>query len=168
MTWTPFASDFSRYLPRRTSHSKVVLYTAGDSFLALSLLTLRVPVSRIVAVVTVAVDSSVELYNTGRRFEWGFFAWIGGCLVAVLFWDTELLVGRFAELSRSVGDLGFLAGILGAGVLYMLMYKMPVPTGLLRTRKAARQQAEAEAAAEAGPDASATAPETKPATELEG
>lgn len=180
---------------------------------ALSLLTLKVPVSRIVAVVIVAVvslgmtllmqddpyggfynflsvlaylvvpfstvllldyyfrmrkpavDSSVELYNTGRRFEWGFFAWIGGCLISMLFWDTELLVGPFAELSRSVGDLGFLAGILGAGVLYMLTYRLPVPTGLLRTRKAARQQAEAEAAAEADADASATAPETKPAVE---
>ena len=180
---------------------------------ALSLLTLKVPVSRIVAVVIVAVvslgmtllmqddpyggfynflsvlaylvvpfstvllldyylrmrkpavDSSVELYNTGRRFEWGFFAWIGGCLVSMLFWDTELLAGPLAELSRSMGDLGFLAGILGAGVLYMLTYKLPVPTGLLRTRKAARQQAEAEAAAEADADASATAAETRPNTE---
>ena len=69
------------------------------------------------------------------------------------------------DSSRSVGDLGFLAGILGAGVLYMLTYRLPVPTGLLRTRKAARQQAEAEAAAEADADASATAPETKPAVE---
>ena len=111
-----------------------------------------------------AVDSSVELYNTGRRFEWGFFAWIGGCLISMLFWDTELLAGPLAELSRSVGDLGFLAGILGAGVLYMLTYRLPVPTGLLRTRKAARQQAEAEAAAEAD----AGDAKTKPAAELEG
>ncbi|MGC5076646.1 purine-cytosine permease family protein [Agrococcus sp. DT81.2] len=35
MTWTPFASDFSRYLPRSTSHTKVTLFTAGGSFVAM-------------------------------------------------------------------------------------------------------------------------------------
>jgi len=35
MTWTPFASDFSRYLPRTTSHARVVAYTSGGSFLAM-------------------------------------------------------------------------------------------------------------------------------------
>ncbi|WP_411722371.1 purine-cytosine permease family protein [Mycetocola sp.] len=35
MTWTPFASDFSRYLPRTTSHAKVMIYTAGGSFAAM-------------------------------------------------------------------------------------------------------------------------------------
>lgn len=35
MTWTPFASDFSRYLPRNTSHAKVVGYTAAGSFIAM-------------------------------------------------------------------------------------------------------------------------------------
>ena len=121
------------------------------------------------------IGIGVVTLASSTLLEWGFFAWIGGCLISMLFWDTELLVGPFAELSRSVGDLGFLAGILGAGVLYMLMYKLPVPTGLLRTRKAARQQAEAEAAAEADSAAetkpaveTTPADETKPATELEG
>lgn len=35
MTWTPFASDFSRYLPRKTSHAKIVFYTAAGGFLSL-------------------------------------------------------------------------------------------------------------------------------------
>ncbi|WP_018297345.1 purine-cytosine permease family protein [Corynebacterium lubricantis] len=35
MTWTPFASDFSRYLPRKTSHAKIVGFTTGGSFLSL-------------------------------------------------------------------------------------------------------------------------------------
>ncbi len=35
MTWTPFASDFSRYLPRQTLHTQVVAYTAGGTFLAM-------------------------------------------------------------------------------------------------------------------------------------
>ncbi|MGO1545292.1 MAG: purine-cytosine permease family protein [Gulosibacter sp.] len=35
MTWTPFASDFSRYLPKNISHAKVATYTAGGSFVSL-------------------------------------------------------------------------------------------------------------------------------------
>lgn len=35
MTWTPFASDFSRYLPRSVSKGKIVAYTAGGGFLSL-------------------------------------------------------------------------------------------------------------------------------------
>src|SRR5699024_10787707 len=35
MTWTPFASDFSRYLPRNTSQKKIVANTAGGGFLSL-------------------------------------------------------------------------------------------------------------------------------------
>ncbi|MDI2098288.1 purine-cytosine permease family protein [Ruicaihuangia caeni] len=35
MTWTPFASDFSRYLSPKTSHTKVMAYTAGGSFAAM-------------------------------------------------------------------------------------------------------------------------------------
>lgn len=35
MTWTPFASDFSRYLPRKTPHTRIVAFTAGGSFLAM-------------------------------------------------------------------------------------------------------------------------------------
>lgn len=35
MTWTPFASDFSRYLPTTTSHTKVAVYTAAGNGLAM-------------------------------------------------------------------------------------------------------------------------------------
>jgi purine-cytosine permease-like protein len=35
MTWAPFASDFSRYLPSETSHSKVMFFTASGNFIAL-------------------------------------------------------------------------------------------------------------------------------------
>lgn len=35
LTWTPFASDFSRYLPKDSSHARVMLYTAAGSFVSL-------------------------------------------------------------------------------------------------------------------------------------
>lgn len=35
MTWTPFASDFSRYLAPSTSHTKVMVYTAGGTFVSM-------------------------------------------------------------------------------------------------------------------------------------
>ncbi|GAA0196323.1 purine-cytosine permease family protein [Glutamicibacter creatinolyticus] len=233
MTWTPFASDFSRYLPRNTSHARVVGYTAAGSFIAmtwlgsigvlvssfageldaipalaeltgdwapvamitvvlstlpvsamnlyggsLSLLTIRIPVNRIVGVVIVAllslgmtlmmqtnpyggfydflsvlaylvvpfstvllldyylrmrsnVSAAVAgLFNTGRRFEWGFAAWIIGCAMSTLFWNTSLYEGPFAATSQTFGDLGFLAGILTSALAYLVLYRLPVPTGM--------------------------------------
>lgn len=35
MTWTPFASDFSRYLPATISHAKVAIYTGSGTFLSM-------------------------------------------------------------------------------------------------------------------------------------
>ena len=233
MTWTPFASDFSRYLPRNTSHAKVVGYTAGGSFIAmawlgsigvlvssfageldaipalaqltgdwapvamltvvlstlpvsamnlyggsLSLLTIKVPVSRIVGVIIVAAlslgmtllmqtnpyggfydflsvlaylvvpfsvvllldyyvrmrkdmaASVADLFNTGRRFEWGFFAWIFGCVVSALFWNTNMFTGPFASLANTFGDLGFVTGAIASAVAYLVMYKRPLPAGM--------------------------------------
>ncbi|QEP08344.1 cytosine permease [Glutamicibacter sp. ZJUTW] len=238
MTWTPFASDFSRYLPRSTSHAKVVGYTAAGSFIAmawlgsigvlvssfageldaipalaeltgswapvamltvvlstipvsamnlyggsLSLLTVKIPVSRIVGVIIVAVaslgmtllmqtnpyggfydflsllaylvvpfsavllldyylrmrkniaSSVAELFNTGRRVEWGFFAWIIGCLVSSLFWNTSLIVGPFASTSALFGDLGFVAGIVAATVAYMAMCRLAPLPGMRATER---------------------------------
>ncbi|GAA1887203.1 cytosine permease [Paeniglutamicibacter psychrophenolicus] len=233
MTWTPFASDFSRYLPRNTSHAKVVGYTAGGSFIAmvwlgsigvvvssfageldaipalaqltgswapiamltvvlstlpvsamnlyggsLSLLTIKVPVSRIAGVIIVAAlslgmtllmqtnpyggfydflsvlaylvvpfsvvllldyylrmrkdiaGSVADLFNTGRRINWGFFAWIFGCLVSALFWNTTMFTGPFASLANTFGDLGFLTGAVASAVAYLVLYKKPVPSGM--------------------------------------
>jgi purine-cytosine permease-like protein len=35
MTWTPFASDFSRYLPRDISHVRITAFTSAGSFVSL-------------------------------------------------------------------------------------------------------------------------------------
>lgn len=231
MTWTPFASDFSRYLPRNTSHVKVVGYTAAGSFIAmtwlgsigvlvssfageldaipalaeltgrwapiamltvvvstlpvsamnlyggsLSLLTIKVPVNRIVGVIIVAVislgmtlmmqtnpyggfydflsllaylvvpfstvllldyylrmrknvaASVAGLFDTGHRVGWGFFAWVFGCLVSSLFWNTNLVTGPFASTAGTLGDLGFVSGIAASTVAYLVMSKLkPMP-----------------------------------------
>jgi len=233
MTWTPFASDFSRYLPRNTSHARVVGYTAAGSFIAmtwlgsigvlvssfageldaipalaeltgswapvamltvvlstlpvsamnlyggsLSLLTIKVPVNRIVGVIIVAAislgmtllmqtnpygsfydflsvlaylvvpfstvllldyyvrmrknfaASVADLFNTGRRIEWGFVAWLIGCLVSALFWNTSLFTGPFAGLGSVVGDMGFTAGALASAVAYLALYRLPLLPGM--------------------------------------
>lgn len=225
MTWTPFASDFSRYLPQNTSHAKVTGYTAAGTFLAmlwlggigvlvssftgelgaveavieltgplapvamvtivlstipvssmnlyggaLSLLTIHVPVSRTVGVAITAAagfllalamqtdpygsfydflnllaylvvpfstvllldfylrmrrgtqDSTDQLFDRSRWLHWGFWAWLIGCAVSALFWSTSLFTGPFAGLSDAVGDLGYLAGALGATIAYLMMY----------------------------------------------
>lgn len=228
MTWTPFASDFSRYLPRKTSHAKVTAFTMAGSFAALmwlggigvlvssfagelgavealseltgpwapiamitvvlstlpvsamnlyggalSLLTIGVPVSRAVGVALISVlglgitlwmqsdpygsfydflsvlaylvvpfsvillldyylrtrplgpGATTELYDRRRKVEWGFIAWVIGCLASMLFWNTTLFVGPLAEAFAAVGDSAFIAGALGGVIAYLLLYRLP-------------------------------------------
>lgn len=232
MTWTPFASDFSRYLPRSESHTKVAVYTTGGSFLSLmwlggigvlvssfagelgavealseltgswapvamltvvlstlpvsamnlyggsiSLLTIGIPVSRSVGVGVTAVLSlgialwmqgdpygtfydfllllaylvvpfstvllldyftrsarlgaraTDELFDRARRVEWGFFAWIIGCVTSSLFWNTSLWVGPFAEPTASWGDIAYIAGAIGSVIAYGLVRLLPPLSG---------------------------------------
>lgn len=228
MTWTPFASDFSRYLPRSTSHMKVTLYTAGGSFVAmmwlggigvlvssfageldaipalaelaggwapiamitvvlstlpvsamnlyggsLSLLTIRIPVNRVIGVVVMAVISLGvtllmqtnpygsfydfllvlaylvvpfstillldyflrmrqlgvqgvrELFDAKRVLEWGFVAWIIGCVFSSLFWQSTLWTGPLAATFADFGDVSYLAGAIAATVAYLALRKLP-------------------------------------------
>ncbi|HEY0890443.1 MAG TPA: cytosine permease [Nocardioides sp.] len=228
MTWTPFASDFSRYLPRTTSHLKVMGFTAGGTFVAmmwlggigvlvssfagdlgaieavaeltgswepiamatvvlsslpvsamnlyggsLSLLTIRVPVRRTTGVVVIAVASLVvtlwmqtdpygsfydfllllaylvvpfsvvllldyylrmrtagreaatELFDQGRVVEWGFVAWLAGCLVSSLFWNTSLWTGPLATDAARWGDIAYYVGAGAAAVAYLLLRQAP-------------------------------------------
>lgn len=225
MTWTPFASDFSRYLPRNTSHMKIVAYTTGGGFLsllwlgsigvlvssfagdlgaveavaeltgpwaplamitvvvstvpvsamnlyggALSLLTIRVPVSRTVGVIITALisfgvtllmqsdpygsfydfllllgylvvpfstvllmdyyvrtrhlktEAVKELFDPRRAVAWGFVAWIFGCLVSALFWDTPLGTGPLSGWLSSLGDVTYYIGALSAAVAYLVIH----------------------------------------------
>ncbi|OIH84494.1 transporter [Arthrobacter sp. UCD-GKA] len=229
MTWTPFASDFSRYLPRKTPHFKVMGYTAAGSFVAmtwlggigvlvssfageldaiaalaeltgswapvamitvvistlpvsamnlyggsLSLLTIRVPVNRVVGVIIIAAVSLwitllmqtnpygnfydflsvlaylvvpfstillldyylrmrrdlskavTELFDRRRSIEWGFAAWLIGCVVSSLFWNTSLWTGPLANAFVAWGDLGFVTGALASTAAYLLLYRLPV------------------------------------------
>lgn len=232
MTWTPFASDFSRYLPRNTSHTKIVMFTTGGGFLsllwlggigvlvssfagdlgaveavaqltgswaplamltvvlstipvsamnlyggALSLLTIRVPVTRAVGVILTALISFgvtllmqsdpygsfydfllmlgylvvpfstvllmdyyfrtrhqltpaiTELFDARRTIGWGFVAWLIGCLVSALFWDTPLGTGPLADSISGLGDITYYIGALSAAVAYLVIH-------LLRRRNA--------------------------------
>lgn len=237
MTWTPFASDFSRYLSQKTSHTKVMAYTAGGTFVAmmwlggigvlvssfageleaipalaeltgpwapiamvtvvlstlpvsamnlyggsLSLLTIRVPVNRIVGVIIIAIISLgvtllmqtnpygsfydfllvlaylvvpfstvllldyylrmrkagalavKELFNTKRTIEWGFVAWVVGCLFSSLFWASALWTGPLASVFAQFGDVAYLAGIIGAVVAYLAFRPLPPLSSLLGRR----------------------------------
>ncbi len=240
MTWTPFASDFSRYLPRTTSHAKVMAYTAGGTFLAmmwlggigvlvssfagalgaieavaeltgawepvamatvvlsslpvsamnlyggsLSLLTIRVPVRRMTGVLVVAAislavtlwmqtdpygsfydfllllaylvvpfsvvllldyylrmreagpEAVAELFDTRRVVEWGFVAWVAGCLVSSLFWNTSLWTGPLADDFAGWGDIAYYIGAVAAAVAYFLLRHAP-PLPRRRTTGASR------------------------------
>lgn len=233
LTWTPFASDFSRYLPKTVSHTKVTVFTAAGSFLSmawlggigvlvssvavnlgavealaditgpwapiamltvvvstipvsamnlyggsLSLLTIGLPMSRPVGVLTISVlslaialwmqgdpygsfydflsvlaylvmpfstilllDYSLrsskagyagvtELFDRSRKIEWGFIAWILGCLASMLFWDTTLLRGPLAEVTGQLGDIAFVVGAVVAAAAYLGLSRLkPLSAG---------------------------------------
>jgi purine-cytosine permease-like protein len=212
LTWAPFASDYSRYLPASIPMRKVALYTGAGNFIALawlgclgvlvasvagslgpiegleeltggfstialltvalaaipasalnsyggslSLLVLRIPISRQVAaavvstlavvigllikdnpygpfyefvlltgyligpyVTAIAIDYWVfkrgtperlaEFFDRSRVVEWGFVAWVVGCLASVPFWVWTRYTGTFAEANPGAGDLTYYVG----------------------------------------------------------
>ncbi|MCR8669543.1 cytosine permease [Agrococcus sp. HG114] len=160
MTWTPFASDFSRYLPRTTSHAKVTLYTAAGTFVAmmwlggigvlvssfageldaiqalaemtgawapvamltvvlstlpvsamnlyggsLSLLTIRIPVNRVVGVVVIAAISlGVTLLMQGNPYG-AFYDFLLILAYLVVPFSTILLLDYYLRM-RPLGVAG--------------------------------------------------------------
>lgn len=155
MTWTPFASDFSRYLPQTSSHTKVTAYTAGGTFTAmmwlggigvlvssfageldaipalanltgswaplamitvvvstlpvsamnlyggaLSLLTIRVPVSRIIAVILISLISlGVTLLMQTDPYG-SFYDFLNVLAYLVVPFSTVLLLDYYARTRR--------------------------------------------------------------------
>lgn len=196
MTWTPFASDFSRYLPRNTSQKKIVAYTAGGGFLsllwlgsigvlvssfagdlgaveavaeltgswawlamltvvistipvsamnlyggALSLLTIRVPVSRSVGVaITAIISFGITLLMQGDPYG-SFYDFLSLLGYLVVPFTTVLLVDYFvrtrnrmpeaiAELDQSHRGIawGVIAWIAGC-LVSALFWTTPLGTG---------------------------------------
>lgn len=184
MTWTPFASDFSRYLPENTSHTKVAAYTAGGTFVAmmwlggvgvlvssfagaldaipalaeltgqwapvamatvvlstlpvsamnlyggsLSLLTIRVPVSRVVGVIIIAVVSFVVTLLMQTNPYGSFYDFLNLLAYLVVPFSTVLLLDYFLRMrpagraavdelfeTRRPVEWGFVAWVIGCAV----------------------------------------------------
>jgi len=155
MTWTPFASDFSRYLPPSTSHAKVAAYTTAGNGLAmiwlgsigvlvssfagalgpvqaleeltggfgpiamatvvlstlpvsamnlyggsLSLLTIRVPVGRVVGVVVIAVIGLVATLLMQKDPYGTFYDFLLLLAYLVVPFSTVLLADYFLRMRR--------------------------------------------------------------------
>lgn len=239
LTWTPFASDFSRYLPKSISHTRVTFFTAAGSFIslawlgsigvlvssfaadmgavealadltgewapiamitvvlstipvsamnlyggALSLLTIGIPVSRPVGVITMSIfslgialwmqgdpygafydflsvlaylvmpfstillidyyvrssksgaDGVTELFDRSRKIEWGFIAWLIGCLASMLFWNTDLFTGPLAGLTIATGDIAYAVGALTSAIAYLTFRQLkPLSAGTALVKK---------------------------------
>jgi purine-cytosine permease-like protein len=227
LTWSPFASDYSRYLPRSTAANKIVAATALGNFTviawlgclgvlvahfagsldpiqglkdltggfapvtllvitgagicssalnsyggSLSLLTMRLPISREVGaivisgaafVIAVAIQSNLygtlydfivltayliapymtvialdyflvrrrgtvrvhEYFDRSRIVEWGFIAWVVGCLASVPFWVWTRYTGPIAADHPGWGDLTYYVGGTVGGLVFLLVYRLP-------------------------------------------
>lgn len=198
MTWTPFASDFSRYLPQNTSHLKVTFFTAGGTFLAmmwlggigvlvssfageldaipaladltgswmpvamitvvvstlpvsamnlyggsLSLLTIRIPVNRIVGVLLIAASSlGVTLLMQTNPYG-SFYDFLNVLAYLVVPFSTVLLLDYYLRMrahadaatrelfdTRRTVEWGFVAWIIGCAIS-SLFWSSAIYTGPL-------------------------------------
>lgn len=198
LTWTPFASDFSRYLPVTISHTRITVFTAAGSFFsmawlgsigvlvssfaadlgavealseltggwapvamitvvistipvsamnlyggALSLLTIGLPISRPVGVVTMSILSiGIALWMQGDPYG-TFYDFLSVLAYLVMPFSTVLLLDYYFRSSRSgsagVTELfdrsrkiewGFLAWIIGCAAS-MLFWNTELFTGPL-------------------------------------
>lgn len=224
--WAPFASDFARYLPVKTSATRVAAFTAAGNFIpalwlgctgvlvanfagslgpveavveltgpwaplamfalvlgclptngltvyggALSLLTLGIRVSRHVAALiivaislglTIAFQNNIfnvfydflllsgyfiapyvavmlldyfvggrkkierlgEIFDKRRHFEWGFMAWVCGCVASAPFWVWTLWTGPVAAAFPQMGDISYYVGAAVAAVIYLATLRL--------------------------------------------
>lgn len=204
LTWTPFASDFSRYLPVSVPHTTITVFTAAGSFFslawlgsigvlvssfaadlgavealseltgawapvamitvvistipvsamnlyggALSLLTIGLPISRPVGVITMSILSiGIALWMQGDPYG-TFYDFLSILAYLVMPFSTVLLLDYYFRSSRSgpagVAELfdrsrkiewGFLAWIIGCATS-MLFWDSELFTGPLANASSA-------------------------------
>lgn len=78
-----------------------------------------------------------ELYDTRRKIEWGFVAWLVGCAASAPFWTWARWSGPFAHAHPGWGDLSYyVGGAVGAGAFLAVYRLAPL------SRRLSRQVAE--------------------------
>src|SRR5699024_530220 len=70
-----------------------------------------------------------QLFDAGRRFEWGFVAWVAACFVTVPFWSSTMFTGPLATVFAGFGDITYLIGVLAAVILFLILRKLPTVAG---------------------------------------
>lgn len=60
-----------------------------------------------------------ELYDTGRRLEWGAVAWAVAVLASVPFWNSSVYVGSFVRAFPAFGDIAMIVAAVVAAALYL-------------------------------------------------
>jgi purine-cytosine permease-like protein len=66
-----------------------------------------------------------ELYDRGRALDWGFVAWLAGCVASIPFWVWTKYTGPFASAHPTWGDLSYYVAALVAGIVYVATYRLP-------------------------------------------
>lgn len=66
-----------------------------------------------------------ELYDTGRRLEWGAVAWAVGVLASIPFWNSGLYVGPFATAFPAFGDISMLVAAAVAVLVWFATRALP-------------------------------------------
>jgi NCS1 family nucleobase:cation symporter-1 len=65
-----------------------------------------------------------EYYDRSRLIEWGFFAWVIGCLASLPFWVWIRYTGPIASDHPDWGDLTYYVGPIVTAVVFMLCFRL--------------------------------------------
>lgn len=66
-----------------------------------------------------------EVFDTSRKFEWGFVAWLAGVIGSSPLWISPLYTGPLARAYPQMGDLSMYVGVLLAAVVYFALLPLP-------------------------------------------
>ncbi|HLI59934.1 MAG TPA: cytosine permease [Solirubrobacteraceae bacterium] len=77
-------------------------------------------------------EKIAELYDSSRRVEWGFLAWLVGCAASVPFWTWAKWSGPFARANPDVGDLSYYIGGIVGSLAFLAVYRLAPLSGRLR------------------------------------
>ncbi|MBT8160718.1 MULTISPECIES: cytosine permease [Arthrobacter] len=65
-----------------------------------------------------------ELFDKGRKFEWGFVAWAAGVVLSSPFWMSSIYTGPIAKALPQIGDLSYYVGAVVAAGVYFATHRL--------------------------------------------
>lgn len=109
------------------------VYTAFDAFLNLTSYFIAPYIAVIICDYYLSGRQTsaglAEVFDTSRKFEWGFVAWLAGVIGSSPLWVSPLYTGPLARAYPHAGDLSMFAATLIAVAVYLAVHRLPASRG---------------------------------------